>query len=1128
MTILRTGVMKKIGWVIGLLALSLSAYFILFNSESSYLKVLVFSKTTEYRHSSIEVGQQMIKDLGEQHHFEVMVTEDASVFNEEILSDINVIIFLNTTGDVLDDNQQLELNRYIQAGGGFVGIHSATDTEYQWPYYNQLVGAYFDGHPEITQAAIQIVDNTHEFTMGLPPVWTLTEELYNFRDIVPEINVLLNLDETSYQGGTNGEYHPLSWYRSFDGGRMWYTELGHREELYLDPLFIEHVWGGIKYAAGPKTKINYDNVSVGIDQNRFTKEVLDQNLYEPMELELLPNDNVLFIQRHGEVMLYDKNLKKTSLMHKFDVFSDLEDGLLGVTLDPDFEENKLIYFFRSHPTDTLQVISKFKMADDYSAFDVKSESQIITIPTQRLQCCHAAGSIEFGPDKMLYIALGDNTNPHESDGYAPIDDRPGRFPWDARKSSANTNDLRGKILRIKVEEEGYSIPEGNLFPKDGSGGRPEIYVMGCRNPYRISFDNRRGFLYWGDVGPDANKDSLNRGSMGYDEINQTRMAGNFGWPLFIANNQPYYDYDWETQKSGLIFDPKEPVNDSRYNTGARILPPAQSAFFWYSYGNSSEFPLLGNGGRTAMAGPTFYIDDYPESDNRFPQYYDGKLFIYEWMRGWMMAVTVDEEGNYVRMERFLPDITLSNPTDMIMSRSGDIYLLEYGSGWFQQNPDVRLVHLKYNGGNQKPVAKINSSDIYGKEPLLTWFSANESFDAEGGELAYEWTLDGKIISDEKSFQYTFDRSGEFNIQLQVMDEESEIDATTVMIMVGNSSPVVKWEIKGNKTFYWDNAKIDYQVVVTDEEDGAIGSGISPSEITATINYLPEGLDRNNISLGHQQLSNFGEGKMLLEGSDCTSCHHEKNPSVGPSLEKVAAKYAYDGGAKKYLISKIQNGGSGIWGQIAMAAHPALSNDDAGLIVDYILSLSSDHRENNLPLQGQYAFEAHTATGTMGAYVLSASYTDNGGGLIGALRQEEILILRNPIIAADAFDVGIKASSMHIKAGQVAEVEEDLNFYIAENGTQVGYKAIDFTDIQKIKLTILQFPKYFNGGSIEFRLDSAEGQVIGVVDIDQGLLDLGEKVLEVILPKIEGLHDFYIVSSSESGAVCGVTFLEFLR
>ena len=224
--------MKKIGWVIGLLALSLSAYFILFNSESSYLKVMVFSKTTEYRHSSIEVGQQMIKDLGEQHHFEVMVTEDASVFNEEILSDINVIIFLNTTGDVLDDNQQLELNRYIQAGGGFVGIHSATDTEYQWPYYNQLVGAYFDGHPEITQAAIQIVDNTHESTMGLPPVWTLTEELYNFRDIVPEINVLLNLDETSYQGGTNGEYHPLSWYRSFDGGRMWYTELGHREELY--------------------------------------------------------------------------------------------------------------------------------------------------------------------------------------------------------------------------------------------------------------------------------------------------------------------------------------------------------------------------------------------------------------------------------------------------------------------------------------------------------------------------------------------------------------------------------------------------------------------------------------------------------------------------------------------------------------------------------------------------------------------------------------------------------------------------------------------------------------------------------------------------------------------------------
>ena len=293
--------------------------------------------------------------------------------------------------------------------------------------------------------------------------------------------------------------------------------------------------------------------------------------------------------------------------------------------------------------------------------------RLLTIPTQRLECCHAAGSLEFGPDHMLYIAVGDNTNPFESDGYAPIDDRSGRSPWDARKSSANTDDLRGKILRIQVENEGYSIPEGNLFPEDGSEGRPEIYIMGCRNPYRMAFDNHRGFLYWGDVGPDANNSDVNRGPGGHDEINQARVAGNYGWPLFIGDNLPYNDYNWDTKKSGKLFDPLKPINNSRYNTGEEILPPAQPAFFWYSYDNSTEFPLLGNGARTAMAGPTYYQNDYSDDERKFPEYYDGKLFIYEWMRGWMISVTLDEDGNYVRMERFLSEKKFSNPIDMVLS-----------------------------------------------------------------------------------------------------------------------------------------------------------------------------------------------------------------------------------------------------------------------------------------------------------------------------------------------------------------------------------------------------------------------------------------------------------------------------
>ena len=179
--------------------------------------------------------------------------------------------------------------------------------------------------------------------------------------------------------------------------------------------------------------------------------------------------------------------------------------------------------------------------------------------------------------------------------------------------------LRGKILRIRVNEDGtYTIPDGNLFPKGMAKTRPEIYVMGDRNPYRISVDQKTGFLYWGEVGPDANNDSMEtRGPRGYDEFNQARQAGFFGWPFFIANNLPYREYDYATGKSGAAFDPAKPMNNSRNNTGLQQLPPAQPAFIWYPYAASKDFPQLGSGGRCAMAGPVYYPDMYPK-ETRYP------------------------------------------------------------------------------------------------------------------------------------------------------------------------------------------------------------------------------------------------------------------------------------------------------------------------------------------------------------------------------------------------------------------------------------------------------------------------------------------------------------------------------
>ncbi len=215
---------------------------------------------------------------------------------------------------------------------------------------------------------------------------------------------------------------------------------------------------------------------------------------------------------------------------------------------------------------------------------------LLSIPLIR-ECCHSGGSLEFGKDGLLYIGVGDNTNPFESDGFAPIDERVGRHLFDAQRSAANTDDLRGKILRIQPEADGtYSIPKGNLFPLGTENCRPEIYIMGCRNPFRFSIDAKTNFLYWGDVGPDAPETDTLRGPMGMGEFNQAREPGFFGWPYSRGNNQMYHDYDFKTEVSSGLFDPTAIVNSSPNNTGIQALPPIQASMIWYSYRRSADFP----------------------------------------------------------------------------------------------------------------------------------------------------------------------------------------------------------------------------------------------------------------------------------------------------------------------------------------------------------------------------------------------------------------------------------------------------------------------------------------------------------------------------------------------------------
>jgi glucose/arabinose dehydrogenase len=678
--------------------------------------VLVFSKTAQFRHGSIGAGVAAIQSLGATHDFSVTPTEDAGQFTLANLTNYEAVVFLNTTGDVLNETQQSAFEQYIQGGGGWVGVHSAADTEYSWNWYGELLGAYFQSHPAIQSATIVVADQVHPSTAHLPQQWNRTDEWYNYR-VNPrgKVHVLATLDESSYSGGADGFDHPIAWYHDFDGGRAWYTGLGHTNGTYAEPAFRQHLLGGILYAAG---QVPADGGAT-IDANFQTVELYGDSL-SPMSLEVARDGRVFFVEKGGAVKMFDPAANATLTLAQLNVYTGQEDGLLGIALDPQFESNQWIYLFYS-PRGPIakQHLSRFTLTGNQ--LDPGSERIVLEVPTQRDQCCHSAGSLAFDHVGNLYLSTGDDTNPFESDGYAPIDERPGRSAWDAQKSSSNTEDLRGKILRIRPQPDGsYTIPDGNLFPVDGSAGRPEIYIMGNRNPFRISLDAQTGALYWGDVGPDANSDAFRRGPRGHDEINRATTAGNYGWPYFVADNRAYVDYDFATGLSGASFDPLSPVNDSPNNTGLSNLPAAQSALIWYHYGTTDEFPELGSGGRTAMAGPMYHFDPTLDSPTKLPSYFDDTLFIYDWSRRSFHEVKFDANGEILKINPFLPQ-TLGGvrAIDMELGPDGSLYLLEWNGG-FGSAPESRLLRVEFLGNSQIISADFDLDGDADGQDFLAW------------------------------------------------------------------------------------------------------------------------------------------------------------------------------------------------------------------------------------------------------------------------------------------------------------------------------------------------------------------------------------------------------------------------
>ncbi|MFE2261484.1 PQQ-dependent sugar dehydrogenase [Streptomyces griseosporeus] len=554
---------------------------------------------------------------------------------------------------------------------------------------------------------------------------------------------------------------------------------------------------------------------------------------EPMSLAVLPDRSVLHTSRDGELRLTDA-AGNTRIAGKLAVYSHDEEGLQGVGVDPGFATNRFIYLYYAPPLNTpagdapetgtaadfapfdgVNRLSRFVLKTD-GTLDTASETKILDVPTTRGLCCHVGGDIDFDAAGNLYLSTGDDTNPFQSDGYTPIDERASRNPgFDAQRTSGNTNDLRGKILRIKVNADGsYSIPEGNLFPPGTDRTRPEIYAMGFRNPFRFSVDKQTGILYVGDYGPDAGTASPTRGPAGQVEFARVTGPGNFGWPYCTGDNDPYVDYDFATGTSGAAFDCAAPKNTSPHNTGLTDLPPAQPAWIPYDGGSVPEF---GSGSESPMGGPVYHYDATLDSPVKFPEAYDGNFFAGEFGRRWIKRIVTDGSGTVQSINAF--PWTGTQVMDMAFGPDGALYVLDYGLAWFGGDENSALYRIENATDGHSPVAQAAASRTSGQAPLKVQFSSAGTSDQDGDTLTYSWDFGDGATSTEANPTHKYKKNGTYTATLTAKDPSGRTGSAGTQIVVGNTAPKVTLELPQDGQLFSFGDAIPFKVKVTDPEDG---------------------------------------------------------------------------------------------------------------------------------------------------------------------------------------------------------------------------------------------------------------------------------------------------------------------
>ncbi|MEV0154087.1 ThuA domain-containing protein [Micromonospora sp. NPDC050686] len=736
-----------------------------------------------------------------------------------------------------------------------------------------LIGPDAGPAPDTTvqEATVDLTDRQHPANKGLPLTVTRADQWINWdANPIGKVHTVAQVEEHTYNPGLsgNGAFHPISWCQDYDGGRSFYTGMGRTDASWTgDAQFKGHLAGAIKWTTGMVRGDCQATVAANYRIDRLTTAnqagQLDQ-IGEPHGLTIAPDGKVFYIGKAacpsgpivswddpnvgkgcGTIHQWDPTTKQVKLLTTLAVMgnrgsgSELvknEEGLIGITLDPKFAQNGWVYVYWM-PHESIdrdkrigkRTVSRFTYDAAKQSLDQGTRKDLLSWDTQIHSCCHAGGGMTFDESGNLYIGSGDSNSSGGSSGYSGnnwTQDYKGVSFQDARRTSGNTNDLNGKILRIHPEADGtYTVPAGNLFTGKEEGGgktRPEIYVMGVRNIARIAWDPVNDWLTAAWVGPDAGAPDPELGPAKYETATIITSAGNQGWPYCMGNRQPYRDRSNTdaTQLTGW-YDCDNLKNTSPRNTGLVDIPPARDNMIWYSpQGGGPVYPKrtdgsglptfklgdetftqpwLKGGGQAIMDGPTYQRENVDTNSGvAWPAYWDNKWFIGDQSNANnRVAFTIDPKNVPTQgAPAFAEDLRqiirsgsggnqLQSWMDAKFGPDGALYLLDYAGGFFSLHGNQKLIRVAYTGGPATPNPKdVGVRAVAQSEPRTIQFSS-----AKVGGVAWEWNFgDGSAPSHEANPVHTYADYGTYQVTLKVTYADGTVATETIPVFAGCQAP----------------------------------------------------------------------------------------------------------------------------------------------------------------------------------------------------------------------------------------------------------------------------------------------------------------------------------------------------